>query len=127
MGWRDRFASITPIVQAAVLTVAYALVERLCEALGVETLGAPAGFVLLLLLLLSGRLPVAWVAGGGKWLIGLSTLFLIPAMVAVAPAWPILRADWVPLTVIIVGGTVLTMLATAWSVEATCRWMEGRR
>lgn len=126
----SRFAHFLPInalVQATGLTVAYALVERVCDALHIGTLGAPLGFVLLSVLLLSGRLPAESIALGGKWLIGRSTLFLIPAMVAVAPAWPVLRADGLPLIVIIVGGTVATMVATAWSVEATCRWMARRR
>jgi holin-like protein len=129
-GPSTRRAARVPVaawMQAAGLAAAYAVVEQVCDAWHIGTLSAPLGFLLLSALLLSGRLPVDAVALGGKWLIGFSTLFLVPAMVAVAPAWPVLRADWLPLTVIIVGGTVSTMLLTAWSVEATCRWMARRR
>ncbi|HJV49448.1 MAG TPA: CidA/LrgA family protein [Geothrix sp.] len=84
--------------------------------------GSVLGLGLLVLLLRTGLLPLAWIKEGADWLLAEMLLFFIPAVVAVVQ-YPsvILRAGWQLLVVILVG-TVGVMVGTALVVERVFRW-----
>lgn len=83
--------------------------------------GSVAGLGVLVLLLRTGLLPLAWVKEGADWLLAEMLLFFIPAVVAVVqyPA-VILREGWQLLLVILLG-TVAVMVGTALVVERAVR------
>jgi holin-like protein len=105
------------------MSLAFAALAFLLAHLDANLNAAPVGFVLLLAALLSGRFPVSFVEHGAKWLLANSAIFLIPAVVAVSRATHVLEANWLPLTVIIVGGTVLSTALTALVVEFMCAFI----
>lgn len=95
--------------------------DAVMRALGLPIPGSVAGLALLVLLLRTGWLPLAWVSEGAGWLLAEMLLFFIPAVVAVVqyPA-VILREGWQLLLVILLG-TVGVMVGTALVVERVVR------
>lgn len=110
-------------LQAALFVALFAGFSQCIARLGMSMNAGPIGFVIVLAVLYLRIVPVAAIEQGAKWLIAQSAVFMIPPVVAVARAWPVLEMNWLPLASIIVGGTVLTAAVTAFAVEATCRTM----
>lgn len=67
------------------------------------------GFVILLLLLVSGILKLDKVKETGDLLIAIMSVMFIPAMVGVIDSWAILKTIIVPIVVIAVVTTILVM------------------
>ena len=87
---------------------------------------ALTGFAVVLVALSARILPLSMIEDGAKYLIAQSALFLIPPVVAVARQSALLEAHWMPLLVIVVGGTALSAAATAVAVELTSRMISRR-
>ncbi|HEX9009912.1 MAG TPA: CidA/LrgA family protein [Holophagaceae bacterium] len=95
--------------------------DEAMRALHLPVPGSVAGLAVLVLLLRTGWVPLAWVSEGAGWLLAEMLLFFIPAVVAVVqyPA-VILREGWQLLLVILLG-TVGVMVGTALVVERVVR------
>ena len=95
--------------------------------LGTSFNPALVGFVAVLAGLFAKLVPVSAVESGARLLISQSALFLIPPAVAVARQRDLLEANWLPLAAIVVGGTVICVAATSFSVEVATRALQRRR
>ena len=109
------------LAQVAGLAALWWASDVVMRALGLPVPGSVAGLAVLVLLLRTGWLPLAWVSEGAGWLLAEMLLFFIPAVVAVVqyPA-VILREGWQLLMVILLG-TVGVMVGTALVVERVVR------
>ena len=70
------------------------------------------GLVLMLLLLISGILPLSAVEDTADFLVSIMPVMFIPAAVGLLDAWPALQPVLVPVTVIMVLTTVIVMVVT---------------
>lgn len=119
------------LAQVAGLAALWWASDAAMRALALPIPGSVAGLAVLVLLLRTGWLPLAWVSEGAGWLLAEMLLFFIPAVVAVVqyPA-VILRSGWQLLLVILLG-TVGVMVGTALVVERVVRLeqrlRQGRR
>jgi holin-like protein len=112
-------------LQAVLFIAVFSGLSQCIARLGITVNAGPIGFFVVLAALSLRVLPVGIIEQGAKWLIAQGAVFMIPPVVAVARAWHLLEANWLPLAVIIVGGTLLTTTVTALAVEVTCRMMRG--
>lgn len=89
----------------------------------------PASLLGLLLVLILLGLKVVrgpWLAGGASWLLSTMLLFFVPSVVSMLEHQQLLRENGVGILVVIVGSTVLVMVATALAVDWTWKF-EARR
>lgn len=114
------------LLQAFGLATLFWVFSQCIVHLGLPISAGPAGFFLILAALYLQIIPVDRIEHGAKWLIAQSAIFMVPPVVAVARAWPVLEANWLPLAWIIVGGTFLTTVITALSVELACILMRSK-
>lgn len=114
-------------LQALALVGGFALLSLTLRQLAPSLNPALTGFVVVLLALSMRLLPVSLIEDGAKFLIAQSALFLIPPVVAIARQSALLEAHWLPLLVIVVGGTALSAAATAVAVELTSRALVRRQ
>ena len=112
---------LTAFAQVVGLAALWWVSDRAMQYLHLPVPGSVAGLGILVLLLRTGLLPLAWVKEGADWLLAEMLLFFIPAVVAVVqyPA-VILRSGW-QLLVVILLGTVGVMVGTALVVERVFR------
>ena len=90
--------------------------------------GALIGMVLLAGLVAVDRSAVSRAAVAcGKHLLRHYALFFVPAGVGVMGEAGLLRATWVPVTVALVGSSLLSLVASALAMQALIRWREARR
>ena len=75
--------------------------------------GSVIGMVLLALALGSGILPLTLVEDASKLLLQHLSLFFVPAGVGLLAYGALLKGNWIPIALAIVGGTMVTQLATA--------------
>jgi len=85
--------------------------------------GGVVGLALLLLLLAARLVEPEWLQGGVRLLLGEMLLFFIPALLSLLDYGPLLRQEGVRIMLAILLSTVLTMVATAYTVD----WMFRRR
>jgi len=109
------------VAQAAALTGGFLLLSLAMQTAHVALSPALTGFVILLAALLCRLIPLHVVEDGARLIIAQSALFLGPAVVAAARQTNVLKADWAPLLLILVGGTVVSSAATAFAVELVAR------
>ncbi len=83
--------------------------------------GGVLGLALVLLLLLTGCLPLHHVDLGAQWLLADMLLFFIPAVVAVARYTDLLASSGLKLLLLIAVGNTCVMLVTAMAVETVAR------
>jgi holin-like protein len=69
--------------------------------------------VLLALALGSGILPLTLVEDASKLLLQHLSLFFVPAGVGLLAYGVLLKGNWIPIALAIVGGTMVTLLGTA--------------
>jgi holin-like protein len=90
--------------------------------------GALIGMVLLAVLVSVDRSAVSRAAVAcGKHLLRHYALFFVPAGVGVMGEAGLLRTSWVPVAVGLVGSSLLSLVATAFAMQALLRWRETRR
>ncbi|SDV48669.1 CidA/LrgA family protein [Chitinasiproducens palmae] len=113
--------------QSLLLVLVFVGVSQILQWSGVGAGAAPFGFLLMLLALVCRIVPLSVFERGARWLLAQSALFFIPPVVSIARQRDVLQADWLPLLIVVVGGTVLTAVMTALSVETACRILTRRR
>ena len=85
--------------------------------------GGVVGLAMLLLLLAARIVEPEWLQGGVRLLLGEMLLFFIPALLSLLDYGPLLRQEGVRILLAILLSTMLTMVATAYTVD----WMFRRR
>ena len=85
--------------------------------------GGVVGLAMLLVLLAARIVEPDWLQGGVRLLLGEMLLFFIPALLSLLDYGPLLRQEGVRILLAILLSTVLTMVATACTVD----WMFRRR
>ncbi|GAC1387284.1 MAG: CidA/LrgA family protein [Herpetosiphon sp.] len=110
------------MIGAIALLLAFQLIgEVLVRSLGLPLPGPVLGMLLLFLVLLFlGEVPTALRNTSASLLRHLSLLF-VPAGVGIMAHWAVLRAEWLPILAVVVGSTLLTMAATAWTMHLLLR------
>jgi holin-like protein len=83
--------------------------------------GGVVGLAALLVLLFCGGVTPRWVKAGADWLLSDMLLFFIPAAVAAVQYGGLFRADGWRLALVVVGGTLMVMVAVAFAVEQAAR------
>jgi holin-like protein len=108
-------------LQMGALVVVWWVADLAAHRLGLPVPGSVLGLAVLVALLWSGLLPLAWIKAGADLLLAEMLLFFIPAVVAVVkyPAL-ILQRGWALLFIILLG-TAAVMVGTAFVVEAAVR------
>lgn len=115
------------VLQAGGLIAAFIALSLADKWLGLSINPALTGFVAVLAALFVKLVPVSAVESGARLLISQSALFLIPAAVTIARQRDLLEANWLPLVVIVIGGTVICAGATSLAVEIATRTLQRRR
>lgn len=108
-------------VQAALLAGLWLVADALARATHLPVPGGVVGLVALLALLFSGGVAPRWVKAGADWLLSDMLLFFIPAAVAAVQYGGLFRADGWRLALVVVGGTLMVMIAVAFAVEQAAR------
>ncbi|WP_185219118.1 CidA/LrgA family protein [Paraburkholderia dinghuensis] len=119
--------AIRSVLQAGGLIAVFVALTFAGKWLGTSINPALAGFVAVLAGLFAKLVPVSSVESGARLLISQSALFLIPPAVAVARQRDLLAANWLPIAAIVVGGTVICVVATSFSVELATRALQRGR
>jgi len=109
--------------QVLLLIAVWWAADGLAKWSGLPLPGGVLGLIAVLLLLLSGRLPLRRIDAGAKWLLADMLVFFVPAVVAMARYQELLRSEGLKLAAVIVLGNACVMLVTAAVVE----WIVRRR
>jgi holin-like protein len=109
--------------QIAVMGMFWAAGSGLAQLAGVPVPGGLIGMFALLALLGSGTLDPRLVERGASWLLAEMLLFFVPAVVALLAHPEFLGLTGLKVLLVILGSTVMVMLATALTVEWGMRWM----
>ncbi|CAG9235294.1 Holin-like protein CidA [Paraburkholderia tropica] len=107
--------------QSALLAGVWFVADQLARAVHLPVPGGVVGLVLLLVLLFCGGVTPRWVKAGADWLLSDMLLFFIPAAVAAVQYGGLFRADGWRLALVVVGGTLMVMVAVAFAVEQAAR------
>jgi holin-like protein len=97
-----------------------------CEIAAVTRVPVPGslvGLLGLLLVLASGHLDSRLIERGAGWLLAEMLLFFVPAVVALMAHPEFLGLAGLKVLLVILGSTLLVMLATALTVDLGMRWM----
>lgn len=108
-------------VQSAMLAGLWFAADALVRVTHLPVPGGVVGLVALLALLFCGGVALRWVKAGADWLLSDMLLFFIPAAVAAVQYGGLFRADGWRLALVVVGGTLMVMVAVAFAVEQAAR------
>jgi holin-like protein len=111
------------VAQILVVALFWAAGSGLAHLVGTAVPGSLIGMLALLGLLGSGALDPRLVERGAGWLLAQMLLFFVPAVVALLAHPEFLGLTGVKVLLVILGSTVMVMLATALTVEWGMRWM----
>lgn len=109
------------MAQSALLAGVWFVADLLARAAHLPVPGGVVGLVLLLALLFCGGVAPRWVKAGADWLLSDMLLFFIPAAVAAVQYGGLFRADGWRLALVVVGGTLMVMVAVAFAVDQAAR------
>ncbi|CAB3771867.1 CidA/LrgA family protein [Paraburkholderia solisilvae] len=109
------------VAQCAALAGVWFVADFAVRHLGLPVPGGVVGLLALLAALLCGGIAPRWVKAGADWLLSELLLFFIPAAVAAVQYGGLLREDGWRLALVVVGGTLMVMVAVAFAVEQTSR------
>lgn len=84
------------------------------------------GLVLLLIALLTKLIDVEQIKDASYFLIEIMPLMFIPAAVGILNSWGVLKAIWIPISIITVATTIIVMAVTGRMTQFVIR-MEKRR
>lgn len=79
------------------------------------------GLLLMLVLLITGILPLEAVQDAGKFLIEIMPVLFVPAAVGLLDSWPSLQAVLLPVSVITVVTTIFVMAVSGLATQAVIR------
>jgi holin-like protein len=108
-------------VQSAALAGLWVVADFAVRMLHLPVPGGVVGLVVLLALLFCGGIAPRWVKAGADWLLSDMLLFFIPAAVAAVQYGGLFREDGWRLALVVVGGTLMVMVAVAFTVEQAAR------
>ncbi|WP_323073136.1 CidA/LrgA family protein [Mycetohabitans endofungorum] len=107
--------------QSTLLALLWLAADALARVTRLPMNGGVLGLGLLLVLLFSGCIAPRWLKAGADWLLSEMLLFFIPAAVAAVQYGDVLKAQGWRLALVVVGGTLLAMVAVAVAVEQTAK------
>lgn len=111
------------IAQIAILTVVWAAGCGLARLTGIAVPGSLIGMLALLWLLALRAVDPRLLERGAGWLQAEMLLFFVPAVVALLAHPEFLGMSGLKVLLVILGSTVMVMVATAFTVELGLRWM----
>ncbi|WP_250452585.1 CidA/LrgA family protein [Caballeronia sp. ATUFL_M2_KS44] len=114
-----RFARVA--VQSAGIAGIWFAADFVARKLALPVPGGVVGLIALLLLLMCGGIAPRWVKAGADWLLADMLLFFIPAAVAVVQYGGLFMEDGWRLALVVVGGTLMVMIAVAFAVDRAAR------
>ncbi len=118
----QRIARIGRIaVQSAALGAVWFAADFVVRTLDLPLPGGVVGLIALLALLFCGGVAPRWVKAGADWLLSDMLLFFIPAAVAAVQYGGLFREDGWRLALVVIGGTLMVMIAVAFAVEQAAR------
>ena len=85
------------------------------------------GLILLFLSLLTGLLKIEHIKEKSDFLLGNMAFFFVPAAVGIINYFDLLKSSLVPLLIITFASTVITFVATAYSIKLTLKLMNRRK
>jgi holin-like protein len=109
------------VVQSAALAGLRLVADFAVRSLHLPVPGGVVGLVVLLALLFCGGIAPRWIKAGADWLLSDMLLFFIPAAVAAAQYGGLFREDGWRLALVVVGGTLMVMVAVAFAVEQAAK------
>ena len=107
--------------QSAGIAAIWFAADFVARTLALPVPGSVVGLVALLILLMSGGIAPRWVKAGADWLLADMLLFFIPAAVAVVQYGGLFKEDGWRLALVVVGGTLMVMVAVAFAVDRAAR------
>ncbi|HVW49697.1 MAG TPA: CidA/LrgA family protein [Trinickia sp.] len=107
--------------QSALLAGVWFAADFAARHLSLPVPGGVLGLALLLALLLTGGVAPRWVKAGADWLLSDMLLFFVPAAVAVVQYGGLFKSDGWRLALVVVVGTLLVMVAVAYTVDQAVR------
>ncbi|PMS20098.1 murein hydrolase transporter LrgA [Trinickia dabaoshanensis] len=107
--------------QSTFLAVLWLGADFAARHLGLPVPGGVIGLAALLVLLFTGGVAPRWVKAGADWLLSDMLLFFVPAAVAVVQYGGLFKSDGWRLALVVVCGTLLVMVAVAFTVDQAAR------
>jgi holin-like protein len=108
-------------VQSAAIAGLWVAADFFVRLLHLPVPGGVVGLIVLLALLFGGGIAPRWVKAGADWLLSDMLLFFIPAAVAAVQYGGLFREDGWRLALVVIGGTLMVMVAVAFAVEQAAR------
>lgn len=124
--WSRRGLRHQTLMQVGLIFGFWGAGQGLAHLSGLPIPGALIGLVLLLLALSSGRLSHLSARRGAQCFLADMLLFFVPAVLAVTDHPEFLGWLGLKLLVVVLGGTLVVMVATALTVEWCYRWLTAR-
>jgi holin-like protein len=106
-------------LQSAALAAIWFVADVVARKLALP--GGVVGLLALLALLFCGGVAPRWVKAGADWLLADMLLFFIPAAVAAVQYGGLFMEDGWRLALVVVGGTLMVMVAVAFAVDRAAR------
>ncbi len=100
--------------------------EILVTAMGLPIPGPVIGMLLLFMALMVRRRVPQGLDRAADALVRMLSLLFVPAGTGIVAYLTLIRREWLPITVALVGSTVLTIAATAVTMRAFVAWREHR-
>jgi holin-like protein len=127
-------------IQATAIVVSYSMVGGILTLLGFQLIGEALhrfgrlplpgpviGMFLLMIFLLSKPLALSQsLDSTSRYLFDCFGLLFVPAGVGVITNWDVLRTQWVPILVGLIGSTLVSLLATAYVMHKVSRSKRDR-
>lgn len=108
-------------IQVVLYAALYLVADRLVTLLHLPLPANVVGMFMLLLLIMSGILPLKWVKAGSRWLLAEMLLFFVPAVVAVVNYTSLLIVEGWKIFLVIAVSTTLTLGITSLVVDRIYR------
>ncbi|MES4611187.1 MAG: CidA/LrgA family protein [Ewingella sp.] len=108
-------------IQVVLYAALYLVADRLVNLLHLPLPANVVGMFMLLLLIMSGILPLKWVKAGSRWLLAEMLLFFVPAVVAVVNYTSLLMVEGWKIFLVIAISTTLTLGITSLVVDRIYR------
>jgi holin-like protein len=121
-----RFVDYGSILEAGLVLLFWVAGWALVRAIHLPFPAGLAGFVLLLLVLVLGWLPLQRVRHGADWLLARMLVFFVPAVLAVMDYGEFAGVLGLKILFVIIGSTVAVMLATGAVVHFAQRGKQAR-
>jgi len=117
----------TSVMRDLMVILGFQLVGELVQRMaGIAITGPVLGLVLLLIVLVLRGGPWATLPASARGLLNYLSLLFVPAGAGIAAHFQLIRAEWLPIVVSVVGSSIVAILVTGWTMRAVERWQERR-